>query len=100
MKKPAFAIAAALALGACATMDGGNGNGATARATAASGTQYCWQERLHTEGGKHSCNWAASKREACEGATFTTVDAARVSTPRKSSMCSNGQWLVEVAPAG
>ena len=98
MKNTALAIAAALTLGACASTDPGNGSGNTARA--ASGTQYCWQDRLQSAGGKHSCNWAASKREACDGALPSMVEAARYSAPRKSTMCSNGQWLVEVAPAG
>lgn len=99
MKKLALAIVAGLALGACATMDNGNGGG-PARASTVAGTQYCWQNRLNVEGGKLGCNWSADKREACEGSPFTVVDAARYSKPRKASMCANGQWLVEVAPAG
>ena len=95
MKKLALAIVAGLSLGACATMDNGNG----ASASAAAGTQYCWQNRLNAEGGKLGCNWAASKREACEAGQFTLVDAARYSKPRKATLCANGQWLVEVAPA-
>jgi hypothetical protein len=98
MKKLALAIVAGLALGACASMDGSNG--ATARAMPAAGTQYCWQDRLSTEGGKLDCNWAPDRRAACEGTVFTTMDAARYSKPRKASLCANGQWLVEVAPAG
>src|SRR5512134_658058 len=99
MKKLALAIVAGLSLGACATMD--NGNGASARAAAAAaGTQYCWQNRLSVEGGKLGCNWSPSKRDACEGGQFTLVDAVRYSKPRKASLCANGQWLVEVAPAG
>ena len=97
MNNTALLIAAALALGACASMEAGNGNGNTARAAA--GTQFCWQDRLHTAGGKHACNWAASKREACDGALPSSVEATRYSAPRKSSMCSNGQWLVELSPA-
>ena len=97
MKKLAFAVAAALSVGACASMDGGNGDGA--RASAVSGTQYCWQNRLITADGKHQCNWAASRHDACEGAQVSSVDAARYSAPRKGSMCANGQWLVELAPA-
>jgi hypothetical protein len=99
MKKLALAATAALTLAACGTMNGGNGQ-SVAAASAPGGTRYCWQDRLNTAGGKHNCNWAASKREACEGAQFTDLEAARVTAPRKSSMCANGQWLVEVAPAG
>ena len=93
MKNAVSAITAALVLGACATPNANNG----AAASTAAGTQYCWQDRLSNSGGKLTCNWAGDKRSACEGAEFTTVDAARVSAPRKSSMCSNGQWLVEVS---
>ena len=99
MRKLALAATAALTLAACGSMNGGNG-GSVAAASAPAGTKYCWQDRLNTAGGKLNCNWAASKREACEGTSYTDVEAARVTAPRKSSMCSNGQWLVEVAPAG
>lgn len=99
MRKIAIAVVAALSVGACATIGSGNGN--TARATPAAGTQYCWQDRLATQGGKLTCNWASTRREACESAhQYTSLDAARVSKPRKASLCNNGQWLVEVAPAG
>jgi len=94
MKKLALAMAA-LVLGACATTNGGNG----ARTTAA-GTQYCWQERLSSAGGKHTCNWAPSFRDACESTQLSALDTARYSAPQKTRMCSNGQWLVEVAPKG
>jgi hypothetical protein len=98
MKNTALAFALALALGACASMDAGTGDRGAARAV--SGTQYCWQERLQTTGGKHSCNWSTNKRDACDGALPSTVEGTRYSAPRKSTMCSNGQWLVEVSPAG
>ena len=98
MKNTALAIATALALGACASTDTATGDRSAARAV--SGTQYCWQDRLQSAGGKHSCNWAASKREACDGALPSTLDVARYSAPRKSTMCSNGQWLVELSPTG
>jgi len=97
MKNLAFAVAAALSVGACASTDGANGTGA--RASAASGTQYCWQNRLVTANGKHQCNWAGSRNDACEGAQVSSVDAALYSAPRKGTMCANGQWLVELAPA-
>jgi hypothetical protein len=96
MTKIALAVAAGLVLGACATTN----NGSPAAATPVSGTQYCWQERLDTSGGKLTCNWAASRREACDSRTFTSVDAGRYAAPKKASMCANGQWLVEVVPAG
>jgi len=99
MKKLALAAIAALTLCACGTMNGGNGQSVVAT-SAPAGTQYCWQDRLSTSGGKHMCNWAASKRDACEATQLTTLEATRVTAPRKSSLCANGQWLVEVAPAG
>src|SRR5262245_10694421 len=98
MKQLALAATAALTLVACGSMDGGKVQSAAAAPRA--GTQYCWQDRLSNSGGKLNCNWAATKREACEVLAFSDVEAARYSAPRKSTMCSNGQWLVEVAPTG
>lgn len=98
MSKIALAAVAGLALGACATA--ANNGSTAARISAPAGTQYCWQDRLENAGGKLTCNWAPSKREACDGAQFTTVEAARFATPRKGSMCANGQWLVELTPRG
>lgn len=94
MKTLALAIGAAVVLGGCATANTSN----NAPAAAAAGTQYCWQDRLSDAGGKLTCNWAPDKRAACAGAEFTTVEASKVSAPKKSSMCANGQWLVEVSP--
>jgi hypothetical protein len=93
MKTIALAIGAAFVVGGCATANTGN----VAAASAATGTQYCWQERLSSSGGKHTCNWSGDKRSACEGREFTTVEAAGYSAPRKSTMCANGQWLVEIS---
>lgn len=97
MKKVAFAIATGLALGACAAP---NTATAPASATQVAGTQYCWQDRLDSSGGKLTCNWAASRREACDSLNFSSVDAARYAAPKKGSMCANGQWLVELTPRG
>lgn len=97
MTKIAFAVAAGLVLGACATTNNGS---SPAAARQVAGTQYCWQDRLETAGGKLTCNWAASRREACEALNFSTIEAARYAAPKKASMCANGQWLVEISPAG
>ena len=98
MRMNALAALAGLALAACAATE--NGSTAAAGATTAAGTQYCWQERLDTSGGKHTCNWSADKRSACEGTTFTALEAQRYAAPRKGSRCANGQWLVELSPRG
>jgi hypothetical protein len=91
MKMLALAALAALTLMACGTMNGSNGQSVATSAPAA--TQYCWQDRLSTSAGRHVCNWAASKRDACEATQLTSLEAARVTAPRKSSLCANGQWL-------
>jgi len=94
--KKLFALAAlALLTGACATT--GNGNGNTARA-AASGTQYCWQDKLDAAGGTMTCNWSASSRDACDNTALTSIQSSRYTAPAKTRMCNNGQWLVEVSP--
>ena len=98
MRNIAVAALAALALGACASTD--NGSGAGAPAARVAGTQYCWQDRLDSTGGKLTCNWAGDTRSACDGATFTTLEASRYAAPRKGSLCPNGQWLVELSPRG
>ena len=93
------AAAAVVALAGCAAGTAGNGNGATAVAQAAgSGMSYCMRDKLTTEGGKLTCNWARTAREACEATALTAIASASiVSGPDKSTLCADGTPLVRVA---
>ena len=94
MKIALIACAPLVLLAACANVQTST---AGAGAEPASGTMYCWQDKLVAADGKLSCNWSASQREACESQYPSTLAAAKVSgTPQKSQRCSNGQWLVQV----
>lgn len=82
------------ALAACAPAE--VRNGATAQA-AGSGPQYCWKNKLMTHGEKLSCNWAASKADACRFQTVSLIDKGSVvSEPTSAGRCENGEWLVQV----
>lgn len=82
------------ALAACAPAE--VRNGATAQA-AGSGPQYCWKNRLTTHGEKLSCNWAASKSDACRFLNLSDIEKASVSSePTSAGRCENGEWLVQV----
>ena len=102
MRKIAIAVLAALSLGACATADLGNASGTTSPARVSAGKAlYCWAERMEAIGTRYNCNWAASKEEACTGATaFSTVDGTGYAYPRvtTSTSCPGGQRLVELVP--
>lgn len=82
------------ALAACAPAE--VRNGAMAHAAAA-GTQFCWKDRLMTQGEKLSCNWAASKSDACRFLNLSDIEKASVvSEPTSAGRCENGEWLVQV----
>ena len=101
MSKLVIAALAAMSVGACATSGNVSGGSANARVTAQAGKQYCWESRLASAGGRHNFNWTSNKQAACEGdAPFTIIDGARYTAPRTSPQCSNGRWLVEMAPLG
>lgn len=80
----------------CATADGSR-PAARAQATA-SGSYYCWKERLNTEGDQLLCNWESSAADACRSSAIVTPLAkGSVSTgPKDAGRCNNGQWLVQV----
>lgn len=93
------AAAAAVALAGCAAGTAGNGHGGTpvAQATGA-GISYCMRDKLATEGGKLTCNWARTAREACEATALTAIASASVvAGPDKSTLCADGTPLVRVA---
>ena len=94
MKIALIACAPLVLLAACASVQTST---AGAGAVPASGAMYCWQDKLVSTNGKHSCNWASSPREACESTYVTELPAGKVAgEPQKGNRCSNGQWLVQV----
>ena len=94
MKIALIACAPLVLLAACATVQTST---AGSGAETASGTMYCWKDKLEVAGDKVTCNWASSAREACESTYPTTIAKAKLSgEPQKGNRCSNGQWLVAV----
>ena len=66
-------------------------------ASAASGTYYCWKNRLNDDGANLVCNWERSVADACESTAVVSLAKSSVSgTPQSSRHCENGQWLVSV----
>ena len=91
--KKILALASVLFLSACATA---NVPRDTPRAQA-TGTHYCWKERLATEGDALVCNWARSVAEACRSNEWSRLGKATVAgDPRPGPRCENGEWLVVV----
>ena len=89
-----FAAISITTLAACAPAE--VRNGATAQA-AGPGAQYCAKNRLATQGEKLTCNWAASKADACRFQNLASLDKAAVaSEPTSAGRCDNGEWLVQV----
>ena len=93
-----IAVVAAMSLCACATTQNGGSNGAAARVAATGARQYCKESSLASAGGRHNCTWSTDKAAACESTTFTTIDAAGYTSPRSSTRCAHGGWLVEMSP--
>ncbi len=92
MKIALIACAPLVLVAACANMQAST---AGSGAEPASGTMYCWQDKLMEADGKLTCNWNATAREACESTYTTSLPASKVSgTPQKTHRCANGQWLV------
>ena len=96
--KLVIAVATAMSVCACATTSTGNGNAAAARAAPAGAKQYCQESNLASVGARHNCTWSTDKAAACESTTFTTIEARGYTSPRSSSKCANGRWLVEMSP--
>lgn len=100
MRKIAIAAVAAAMVGGCATGNG-SGYGAAARTATAGAKQYCLESRLASVGTRHNCTWSQDKQAACEGdLPFSIMDATRYTSPRTSSQCANGKWVVEMSPLG
>ena len=97
MRKLAFAVLAAMSIGACATT--GNSTSASNARVAAGKAQYCWADRIEAIGSRFNCNWAATKEEACAGGSaFSTVDGSGYAYPRVTTTCASGQRLLELVP--
>ena len=65
--------------------------------SAASGTYYCWKNKLADDGPNLVCNWERSVVDACEShATVSLAKSSVSGTPQSSRHCENGQWLVSV----
>jgi hypothetical protein len=92
-----LAIAAALALAACASTEKAATNGNAPAAKAASGTYYCWKEKLAAHGDALACNWETNAGDACHSLASTTLSRKSVASgPSDVRRCDNGQWLVKV----
>ena len=95
--KTRIAVAAALALAACASVEGTSSSGAARVASApASGTYYRWKEKLSEQGDMLSCNWQANMNDACRMSVTSTLSRGSLSSgPSDARRCENGQWLVK-----
>jgi len=96
--KTHIAVAAALALAACASVDGTSSRSTTQAASApSSGTYYCWKDKLSEQGDNLSCNWENNVNDACRMQAQTTISRRSLSAgPTDSRYCPNGQRLVTV----
>ena len=92
MRVPVF-FAAILSLAAgCAT---NVPNAITARS--ATGTYYCWENKLVDSGGRLVCNWNADPRAACEEEFPSYIERSSIkSEPQHSHRCANGHGLAVV----
>jgi hypothetical protein len=92
---PAAAATCLLALAGCAGTPTLLNTQPTA--VAASGTYYCWKNRLADDGSNLVCNWEHSVVDACDSNAVVSLAKSNVSgTPQSSRHCENGQWLVTV----
>lgn len=92
MKTPLAVAIASLTLAACATPAP-----TTTAAAPASGSYYCWKDRLETASDKLVCNWERSRDAACASNGVVTLQRSALSGDvRPAGMCSTGQWLVAV----
>ena len=93
--KNTLALAAALALAACASTDKAASSAAPTQM--AGNTMYCWQDKLVDAGGTLTCNWESTVEKACDASYPTPISKTAVRKgPDKVRMCANGQWLVQV----
>jgi hypothetical protein len=96
MKKLLCIAVVPLVLSAGAPPPGAGASWGAAR-PAAGGTQFCWKEKLATEGDTLVCNWQASSADACKSTHSSALARASiVSGPTDARRCANGQWLVQV----
>ena len=87
-------LAATLSLAAgCAT----NLPNAVTAQRSATGTYYCWENKLVDNGSRLVCNWNADPRAACEEEFASYVERSSVnSEPQHAHRCANGHELTVV----
>ena len=93
MKMTMLCLAAipVLALAACASVE------TATTAAGDSSTKYCWKDNLQDDGKNLTCNWVASKSDACDATNRSAVSRSTVATgPESVGRCNNGQWLLRV----
>ncbi len=65
--------------------------------SSATGTYYCWGDKLFDNGGRLVCNWDASARAACEEEFPSYIERSSVkSGPQRAHRCANGHQLAVV----
>ena len=95
--KKILTLAATLVLAACASTDRPAPSTNVAQARAASGTYYCWKDKLDTRGDALVCNWETTVNDACRSYnSVPLMKSAIASGPSEARRCENGQWLVMV----
>ncbi|HXS53188.1 MAG TPA: hypothetical protein VN782_11705 [Usitatibacter sp.] len=63
----------------------------------ATGTYYCWEDKLFESGGRLVCNWNDNARAACEEVAPSYIERSSVkSEPRHAHRCANGHDLAVV----
>src|SRR5512132_885567 len=84
MKKTLALAASFLLLASCASVET-SVTGTPRSVAAASGTYYCWKERLATEGDNLVCNWEASASAACRSTGVVSISKRNVSRGPENS---------------
>jgi hypothetical protein len=83
-------IPLSLAVG-CATVDD------VKVASASGASYYCAKDRLTESGGKLSCNWSPTAKDACRNFTVAKLEKGSVASgPTDSGRCETGDWLIRV----
>jgi hypothetical protein len=94
MREPLLALAIGVAIVTACVSVAPYGSGESMQA---SGSLYCWKDRLVDDQDRLLCNWAPSRYEACRGRAVTYLEKRSVkSQPSAATRCENGQSLVVV----
>ena len=93
--KTTLALAAALLLSACASVQKSPAAAPGMNASSGASTYYCWKDRLATEGDNLVCNWETNVTAACRSDGVVSLSKASIARgPVDARRCENGQWLV------